>query len=103
MSWILLSLAGLLEIVWALGLKLTGGFTRFWSATGIGLALVGSVVLLGHAARSLPIGTAYAVWTGIGVLGTTVCGMLFLNEPVTLARLFCLGLIIGGVLGLKMA
>jgi quaternary ammonium compound-resistance protein SugE len=101
--WILLLLAGLFEIVWAVGLKSTDGFTRFWPAAGTLAALVVSVGLLGLAARSLPIGTAYAVWTGVGAAGVVLCGILFLGEPATAMRLVCVALIVGGVIGLKAA
>jgi quaternary ammonium compound-resistance protein SugE len=103
MPWILLIIAGLLEIVWAVGLKFTDGFTRLWPTVGTLAALFASVALLGLAARSLPIGTAYAVWTGIGAAGAVVCGILFLGEPVTVARLTCVGLILAGVIGIKIA
>lgn len=101
MPWILLFTAALFEIVWAIGLKFTDGFTRLWPSLGTGVALVCSVVLLAWAAKSLPIGTAYAVWTGLGAAGTVVCGMAFLGEPVTLARVGCIILILAGVIGLK--
>ncbi len=103
MPWILLFLAGLFEIGWAVGLKFTEGFTRFWPTVGTVAALIISVILLGMAAKSLPIGTAYAVWTGIGAAGTVVCGILFLGDPATAVRLCCVGLILAGVLGLKLA
>lgn len=101
MSWIYLFLAGLLEIAWAVGLKFTEGFTRFWPTVGTLAALLVSVALLGLAAKSLPIGTAYAVWTGIGAAGTVLCGMLFLGDSADAARLACVGLIVAGVVGLK--
>ena len=103
MPWILLFLAGLFEIGWAVGLKFTEGFTRPWPTVGTVAALIISVILLGLAAKSLPIGTAYAVWTGIGAAGTVVCGILFLGDPATAVRLACVGLILAGVLGLKLA
>lgn len=103
MPWILLFLAGLFEIGWAVGLKFTEGFTRFWPTVGTVAALIISVLLLGMAAKSLPIGTAYAVWTGIGAAGTVICGILFLGDPATAIRLGCVGLILAGVLGLKLA
>lgn len=101
MPWTLLFLAACFEIVWAVGLKFTDGFTRLWPTLGTLAALVASVSLLGLAARSLPIGTAYAVWTGIGAAGTVICGIAFLGEPATAARLTCVGLILAGVIGLK--
>jgi quaternary ammonium compound-resistance protein SugE len=101
MSWILLVLAGLLEIVWAVGLKYTEGFTRFWPSVGTIVAMIVSVVLLAIAMRTLPAGTAYAVWTGIGIAGTAILGIVLLNEPATVARLLCVGVILAGVVGLK--
>jgi len=101
MPWILLLLAGLFEIAWAIGLKFTDGFTRFWPTMGTIAALIISIGLLGLAAKSLPIGTAYAVWTGIGAAGTVLCGVIFLGDPATAARLGCVALILAGVVGLK--
>jgi quaternary ammonium compound-resistance protein SugE len=101
MPWILLLLAALFEIAWAIGLKFTDGFTRVWPTVGTVSALVISVVLLASAAKSLPIGTAYAVWTGIGAAGTVVFGMMFLGDPVNAVRLACVSLILAGVVGLK--
>ena len=103
MAWFLLVIAGLLEIGWAIGLKYTDGFTRFWPTAGALAALVLSVSLLGLATRTLPVGTAYAVWTGIGAAGTVIGGILLFNEPATAARLACVGLIIAGIVWLKMA
>lgn len=102
MGWGILVLAGLLEIAWAVGLKYTDGFTRPWPTLGTALALVGSVVLLGVALRTLPLGTAYAVWTGIGTLGTALVGILVLGEPAGALRLACLAVIVGGIVGLKL-
>lgn len=102
MSWILLLLAGLLEIVWAVGLKYTEGFTRVWpTAITVGAMLL-SLALLGVAMKTLPVSTAYAVWMGIGVLGTAVLGVLVLHEPATFGRLFSIALILAGVIGLKL-
>lgn len=101
MAWIVLFIASFFEIAWALGLKFTEGFTRPWPTAGTIVALIASVGLLGVAAKSLPIGTAYAVWTGIGAAGTVVCGIALFNEPATAPRLICVGLILAGVLGLK--
>lgn len=103
MPWLLLIIAGLFEILWAVGLKYTEGFTRLWPSVGTITALVLSVGLLGLASKSLPIGTAYAVWTGIGTVGTVLCGILILGEPVTPMRITCLGLIGLGIIGLKLA
>ncbi len=103
MPWLLLLIAAAFEIAWAIGLKYTAGFTRLWPSVGTVVALIASVGLLGLAARSLPIGTAYAVWTGLGAAGTAVLGMVLFGEPATPARLVCLGLILAGVIGLKFA
>ncbi|MEJ7686012.1 MAG: quaternary ammonium compound efflux SMR transporter SugE [Variovorax sp.] len=102
MAWIVLFFAGLLEIGWAIGLKYTEGFTRLWPSIGTALSMVLSVVLLGWAMRTLPVGTAYAVWTGIGAVGTVTLGIVLFHEPATLARLACVGLIVAGILGLKL-
>jgi quaternary ammonium compound-resistance protein SugE len=101
MPWILLSLAAVFEVARAIGLKFTDGFTRPWPAVGTVLALVISVLLLGSATKSLPIGTAYAVWTGIGAAGTVGFGMMFFGDPVTATRLACVSLVLIGVVGLK--
>jgi quaternary ammonium compound-resistance protein SugE len=101
MAWILLVGAGLLEIVWAIALKHTGGFTRFWpSAIGITAAVV-SFVMLSMALKSLPVGTAYAVWVGIGALGVAFAGIVALGESASLVRLGLLALILIGIVGLK--
>jgi quaternary ammonium compound-resistance protein SugE len=102
MPWFLLLIAGLLEVGWAIGLKYTEGFTRLWPSMGTGAAMVASVLLLGLAMRTLPVGTAYAVWTGIGAVGTVVLGIVLFSEPATLARLLCVGLIVGGIAELKL-
>jgi quaternary ammonium compound-resistance protein SugE len=99
--WVMLLIAAGLEIVWAIGLKYTEGFTRLWPSVGTVLAMAASMYLLARAATGLPIGTAYAVWTGIGAVGTAIVGMLLLNEPRDWARVLCIGLIILGVVGLK--
>src|SRR5688572_11153422 len=103
MAWVILFLAGLLEIGWAVGLKYTDGFTRFWPTIATAISLVASMVLLGLSLRSLPLGTAYAVWTGIGTLGTVVLGIALFREPATVLRLSCIGLILIGIAGLKVA
>lgn len=100
-SWLILLAAAALEIVWAVGLKSTAGFTRLWPSVGVIAAMAASMWLLALAARTLPIGTAYAVWTGIGAAGTALVGMLVLREPATVARLVCILLIVAGVVGLK--
>lgn len=99
--WIILFIAGLCEIGWAVGLKYTEGFTRLWPSVGTALSMVVSVVLLGWALKSLPLGTAYAVWTGIGILGTAVLGMVLFNDSTDPVRLACIGLIVAGIVGLK--
>lgn len=102
MSWLVLFVAGLFEIGWAVGLKYTEGFTRLWPTVGTAVALVLSMGLLGVALRTLPLGTAYAVWTGIGTIGTAVLGIVLFREPATAARLACMGLIVAGIMGLKL-
>jgi quaternary ammonium compound-resistance protein SugE len=101
MHWTLLLLAAALEIVWATGLKSTDGFTRIGPSLVVGSAMVASMVLLALAARGLPIGTAYAVWTGIGAAGTAIAGILLFGESASASRLACLALIVTGVIGLK--
>ena len=102
MPWILLFIAGLLEVGWAIGLKYTEGFTRLWPSVGTLAAMTISVVLLGLAMRTLPVGTAYAVLTGIGAVGTVILGIVLFAEPATAARLGCVGLIVAGIIGLKL-
>jgi quaternary ammonium compound-resistance protein SugE len=101
MHWIVLLLAGLLEVVWAVGLKYTEGFTRLVPSAVTLAAMAGSVVLLGLALRSLPLGTAYAIWTGIGTVGTVIWGIMMLDEPASVARLVCIAMIVLGIAGLK--
>ena len=103
MAWIILFVAGLLEIAWAVGLKYTEGFTRLWPTIAAAIAVVGSMTLLGVSLRTLPLGTAYAVWTGIGSVGTAVLGVILFREPVNATRLVCIGLIVVGIVGLKLA
>ena len=102
MAWAILIVAGLLEVAWAVGLKYSEGFTRLWPSLGTGAALAASMGLLGLSLRTLPLGTAYAVWTGIGTVGTAVLGMVLFREPATAARLVCIGLIVTGIVGLKL-
>lgn len=102
MAWILLIVAGLFEIGWAVGLKYTDGFTRLWPTVGTVVALVISVGMLGAAAKTLPIGTAYAVWTGIGAIGTVVLGVVLFGDPATFKRLICVVFIMAGIIGLKL-
>jgi quaternary ammonium compound-resistance protein SugE len=101
MSWILLALAGLFEIGWAIGLKYTDGFTRPLPTVATAVSMIISVVLLGLALKTLPVGTAYAVWTGIGTIGTAILGVWLLGEPATAARIACIGMIAAGIVGLK--
>jgi quaternary ammonium compound-resistance protein SugE len=103
MAWGVLFLAGLLEVGWAVGLKYTEGFTRLWPTLGTAAALIASMALLGVALRTLPLGTAYAVWTGIGTIGTAILGIVLFSEPATAVRLACIALIVAGILGLKLA
>ena len=102
MSWIILVIAGLFEIGWAIGLKYTQGFTRLWPTLGTVGAMVISVGLLGVAMRELPVGTAYAVWTGIRAVGTVILGIVLFGDPANAPRLVCVGLIVAGILGLKL-
>ena len=102
MAWIFLVAAGILEIVWAIGLKYTDGFSRLGPSAITVAGMVGSVVLLGLAVRELPIGTAYAVWTGIGAVGVAIFGILLLGEPATVWRIGSIALIVAGVVGLKL-
>ena len=101
MPWLLLLLAGLFEVAWAIGLKYTDGFSRPLPTLLTLIAMAVSVLLLAIAVKQLPLGTAYAVWTGIGAVGTVLMGIWLFNEPATLARVLCLLLIIVGILGLK--
>jgi quaternary ammonium compound-resistance protein SugE len=101
MAWTYLLIAAGLEVVWAVGLKSTDGFSRLGPSVAVIAAMILSMWLLALAARELPIGTAYAVWTGIGAVGTALIGILWLREPATAARLCCIGLIVSGVVGLK--
>ena len=102
MSWTYLLIAGLLEIVWAVGLKYTEGFTRLMPSVVTLAAMAASMVFLGLALRTIPIGTGYAVWTGIGAVGTAVLGIVLFGEPATVARLVCIVLIVGGIAGLNL-
>ncbi len=102
-AWLMLLVAGLLEVAWAIGLKYTEGFTRLWPSVGTIAAIVLSMGLLGLAVRVLPVGTAYAVWVGIGAVGTVILGIVLLDEPASFARLASVSLIIVGIVGLKLA
>ncbi|MEX0899089.1 MAG: quaternary ammonium compound efflux SMR transporter SugE [Gammaproteobacteria bacterium] len=102
MAWTLLMIAGLFEVGWAIGLKYTNGFTQPWPTALTVAAMVISMALLGLAAKDLPIGTAYAVWTGIGAVGAFVLGIVLFREPATAARIACVALIVTGIVGLKL-
>lgn len=103
MSWTYLFLAGLLEIVWAIGLKYTEGFTRLWPSVATLIAAGLSFYLLALAVKTIPVGTGYAIWTGIGAAGVAILGMVLFGEPATAARFLFLAMIIGGIVGLKLA
>jgi quaternary ammonium compound-resistance protein SugE len=102
-AWVLLVVAGLLEVGWAIGLKYTEGFTKLWPSVLTLAAMVGSVVLLGIAMKSLPVGTSYAIWVGVGAVGTAILGIVLFGEPANSGRLVSLGLIVAGIVGLKLA
>ena len=102
LAWFYLVIAGLLEIVWAIGLKYTEGFTRLVPSIVTLAAMIASVWFLALALRAIPVGTGYAVWTGIGAIGTALLGMVLFAEPATAARLACIGLIVAGIVGLKL-
>lgn len=103
MVWVILLLAGLFEVCWAVGLKYTEGFTRLWPTVGTVLAMAVSFGLLSQAMKTLPLGTAYAIWTGIGAVGTALVGIALFGESANPARLACIGLIAAGIIGLKLA
>jgi quaternary ammonium compound-resistance protein SugE len=102
LAWVILLLAGLCEVAWAVGLKYTEGFTRLWPSIGTLLAMAVSVLLLGWSLKTLPLGTAYAVWTGIGAVGTALLGMALFGESRDVARLVSIALIVAGIVGLKL-
>lgn len=101
MPWLHLIIAGLLEVAWAIGLKQSDGWTRLWPSVITGLLMIASFFFLSLALRTLPIGTAYAIWTGIGAVGTALVGIYVFGEPRTAARLVCIVLIVAGIVGLK--
>lgn len=103
MVWIILVIAGLFEIGWAIGLKYTDGFTRLWPTVWTVLAMIVSLWLLGIAVKSLPVGTAYTVWMGVGAVGTVILGIVLFGEPANAARLLSIALIIAGIIGLRLA
>ena len=102
MAWFLLIVAGLFEVGWAIGLKYTEGFTRLWPSLGTAAAMLVSLGLLGLAMKSLPVGTAYAVWVGVGAVGTVILGVVLFGEPINAMRAACVGLIVLGLAGLKL-
>lgn len=102
MTWIYLFIAGLFEIGWAVGLKYSEGFTKLWPSLFTGVSMIISVALLGLALKNLPVGTAYAIWTGIGAVGTVIFGIYLFDEPATAAKFLCIGLILTGIVGLKL-
>ncbi len=101
MAWTMLFVAGLLEIGWAIGLKYTDGFTKLTPSVLTIVSMIASVLLLGLSLKTLPVGTAYAVWTGIGSVGTAILGIWLLGDPATTLRIVCIGLIVAGIVGLK--
>jgi quaternary ammonium compound-resistance protein SugE len=103
LAWIILVIAGLFEVGWAIGLKYTEGFTRLWPSVGTVLAMIMSLWLLGIAMKSLPVGTAYSVWVGVGAVGTVILGIALLGEPANPGRLVSVAFIVGGIMGLKIA
>lgn len=103
MAWVVLLVAGLFEVGWAIGLKYTEGFTRLWPSLWTVLAMAVSLWLLGVAMRSLPVGTAYAVWVGVGAVGTVILGIALLGEPVNPGRMLSVALVVAGIVGLKLA
>ncbi len=103
MNWVILLVAGLFEIGWAIGLKYTEGFSRLWPTAWTILSMIISVGLLGMAMRTLPVGTAYAVWVGVGAIGTAILGIILFNEPANAARLVSFALILAGIIGLKLS
>ena len=103
MAWLVLVLAGLFEIGWAIGLKYTDGFTKLWPTVGTVASMIVSLGLLGVAMKSLPVGTAYAVWVGVGAVGTAILGIVLMGEPANAGRMVSLGLIVAGIVGLKLA
>ena len=103
MNWMILVLAGLFEIGWAIGLKYTDGFTKLWPTVGTVASMVISLGLLGVAMKTLPVGTAYAVWVGVGAVGTAILGIVLLGEPANAVRIVSLALIVAGIVGLKLA
>ena len=102
MAWLYLFIGGLFEVVWAIGLKYSEGFTKFWISLGTAIAMLLSFFFLSKALKDLPVGSAYAIWTGIGALGTAILGIILFEESKDIMRLLCLGLIILGIIGLRL-
>ena len=102
MAWLILLAAGLFEVGWAVGLKYTDGFTRLWPTVGTIASMIVSLGLLGLALRTLPLGTAYAIWTGVGTIGTVILGIMLFGESAQVLRLACIGMIVMGIVGLKL-
>ena len=103
MAWVILVVAGLFEVGWAIGLKYTEGFSRLWPTVWTALAMIISLWLLGLAMKSLPVGTAYSIWVGVGAVGTVILGIVLLDEPANASRLVSVALIVAGIIGLKLA
>jgi quaternary ammonium compound-resistance protein SugE len=103
MAWIYLLIAGVLEVFWAISLKYTDGFSKLWPSLSTVAGMIASFYFLAQALKTIPVGTGYAIWTGIGAAGTAILGIVLFAEPASLARLFCLGLIVAGIVGLKLA
>lgn len=103
MAWVYLFIAGIFEIVWAVGLKYSDGFTKLWPSIGTVIGMVISVYFLAIAIKELPIGTAYAIWTGIGAVGTAIAGIILFNDSATVAKIVCILLIVSGIIGLKLS
>ena len=103
MAWIYLLVAGILEVFWAISLKYTDGFSKLWPSLSTVAGMIASFYFLAQALKTIPVGTGYAIWTGIGAAGTAILGIMLFAEPASLVRLFCLGLIIAGIIGLKLA
>ena len=102
MPWLWLIIAGLLEVAWAVGLKYTDGFSRLWPTVATVVLMLGSFWCLAQAVKALPLGTSYAIWTDIGAVGTAIAGIILFKEPATVARLVCIGVIVAGIVGLRL-
>ena len=101
MAWVYLMIAGMFEVQWAVTMKYTEGFSKLWPSVFCIMSMVASVYFLALAQKTLPLGTSYAIWTGIGAVGATICGIILFNEPRDIARILCILLIVAGILGLK--